>query len=83
MRGKGDPEARVVVGKLLAERTCLRSLSLLWLLVWLTGMPPAAALGLVAHFALIACLLVAQYPWEYLVRVTALTYGQSTSLAKP
>jgi hypothetical protein len=83
MRGKGDPEAGAVVGKLLAERTCLRSLSLLWLLVWLTGTPPAAALGLVVHFALIACLLVGQYHWEYLARATAFTYGQSMSRAKP
>jgi len=82
MRGDGDSEARAVVGKLLAERTCIRSLALLWVLVWLTGVPPAGVFGSLGQVALGTLLLTAQYRWEYLARVTAHTYSEAVSRPK-
>jgi hypothetical protein len=71
MRGGATPGASAVVGKLLAERTCLRSLTLLWVIAWLTTTPEAAVFGHFGNIAIVAFLLVAHYRWEYLARVTA------------
>jgi len=74
MRGGAKPSASGVVGKLLAERTCLRSFTLLWPVAWLTNALPIGNISALGSAVVTTGLALAQYRWDYLARATAETF---------
>jgi hypothetical protein len=70
MRGGAKPSASAVVGKLVAERTCLHSFTFLCAVGWLTDSLRVGVIGTLGSAVVTTGVAVAQYRWDYLARVT-------------